>query len=113
MWKIFPGCCAAARTATVSCTTTTRTDKTAVFFMPTSFVRRFSTNSVVAKSVIYGRNGTRFIEGEKAHCSLRLTCKTLQFNHRYRLVYLMGNQQLKRFAMFSATASLPWNLSFN
>jgi hypothetical protein len=75
---IFAGCCASAGTATANSITATRIDNRAAFFIATSFWSRLITKTVVAKSVIYGRRGTRFVEGEKAKIGPELNCTTLE-----------------------------------
>jgi hypothetical protein len=62
----FVGCWASATSATLGSTAATRNDVQDVqpaFFMPTS-LRRLSRRRLIAKRIIYGRNGTGFVEGK-------------------------------------------------
>jgi hypothetical protein len=58
--------------------------------LPTSFLRLFITDKAAEKSVIYGRRGTRFIEGKKANFDVGLNCTT----HQNELEEIMGSTDL-------------------
>jgi hypothetical protein len=71
MRKIFPACRASAFTATASSTATTRMDKRTVFFIA-HLVPEPIMHAAIAKTMIYGRSGTRFVKGKKANFDVGL-----------------------------------------
>jgi len=70
----FADCCASATNPIVSCTATTRIDKTtaALCIAHLVLLEVFITHTAVAKHIIYLRRGTRFGEVEKCKFDVRL-----------------------------------------